>query len=91
MGACSIKIWRHSFRSGKLGLIVGDKIGLIDLDHPDKLVAKQNRINSKHDVSEIQFSLGKETLCAIASGNKVKLIKVKKNMFANFSFIRSIW
>ena len=62
-------------KSGSLCLIVGgNQIGLVNLDQPDKLVSKEARTNSKHDVGEIQFSLGRETLCAIASGNKIDLI-----------------
>ena len=47
-------------------------MGLINLDYPDKVITKQARLNSKYGVGEIQFSLGKETLCAIASGSKVE-------------------
>ena len=54
-----------------MSLIVGDKMGLINLDQPDKVITKRARLD-KYDVGEIQFSLGKETLCAIASGSKVR-------------------
>ena len=60
--------------SGTLGLIVGRKyMGLVNLDKPGKLLHKEERTGSKHDIAEIQFSLGSETLCAVASGKKVDL------------------
>ena len=65
-------------KSGSLCLIAGaNQMGLVNLNQPDKLVTKQSR-SSKHDVGEIQFSLGRETLCAIASGNKVDLVDFRE-------------
>lgn len=68
-------------RSGTLGLIAGRvHLGLVNLDHPDKIIHKVTRLTSKYDVSEIQFSLGNETLSAIAAGRKVKIHLFFKKM-----------
>ena len=56
---------------GTLGAIAGKaSMGLVNLDQPEKLLCKVKR-KCKEDVRELQFSLGAETLFAIAAGTKV--------------------
>ena len=81
-------------RSGTLALIVGKaNTGLINLDNPGKLIYNGSLFTSKTEISEIQFSLGDENLCAFAAGWQVKklpLISLYHRylnliQFANFS------
>jgi hypothetical protein len=59
-------------KSGTLCLIAGRTVmGLVNLDRPETPAQKVPRRVGKHDIGEIQFSLGHETLSAIAVNNKV--------------------
>ena len=64
----------HPHTLGTLGAIAGKaSMGLVNLDHPEKLLCKIKR-NCKEDVRELQFSLGTETLFAVAAGTKVSYV-----------------